>query len=218
MKIIVQKGELQVTAAERKEKLEKKRAEIVNYIHKYYTDPKMKTPHPVVRIENALEQLRIRVDPDIPVERQVQEIVKKLPEVLPIKRSEMQGLLSVSHSHVGIVAGILQQWAKVIRENYTAEGCEMELSIIPGDYDMLMSELNRCTKGDFQFHLQGQERMAASMEEETITKGKKGKQEKVKGETERQGGATDSTTTTNSGGASGSGSGGKKGNKRSERI
>jgi hypothetical protein len=31
----------------------KKLCSLVNYLHKYYVDPKNKTPHPVVRIENA---------------------------------------------------------------------------------------------------------------------------------------------------------------------
>lgn len=32
----------------------------------------------------------------------------------------------------------------------------MEISLVPGDYDVLMSELNRVTKGEFQFDVQGQ--------------------------------------------------------------
>jgi ribosome maturation protein SDO1 len=54
---IAQKGTLQLTEAERKEILQKKRNEIstaclflshplVTYIHKYYVDPKTRTPHP----------------------------------------------------------------------------------------------------------------------------------------------------------------------------
>lgn len=39
---IVLKGELQLTDQERKDIVSKKRAEIINYIHKYYVDPKTK--------------------------------------------------------------------------------------------------------------------------------------------------------------------------------
>jgi hypothetical protein len=53
------KGELQLTAAERQEKIDKKRKEIVNYIHKYYIDPKTKLPHPVVRIEGAIDEIKV---------------------------------------------------------------------------------------------------------------------------------------------------------------
>jgi len=169
LKAIVEKGELQLTSDERKDKVEKKRAEIVNYIHKYYIDPKLKTPHPVVRIENALTTLKIKVDPDIPTERQCQDIVKKLPEVMPIRKMEMEGTLTVTHQYVGAVSNVIQQWAKVLRENYTSDGCTMELSMVPGDYDSFMSDLQKATKGDFQFDIAGQE--TATDEED---KGKKG--------------------------------------------
>ncbi len=149
-KIIVEKGELQLTASERKDFVDQKRAEIgietlnsvaiifllisihlVNYIHKYFVDPRAKTPHPVTRIEAALDTLKIRVDPDIPVEKQVQgmciccdvlcdvhsscivlsmlphspasdidicaDILKRLPEVLPIKRQEVEGTLTSTY-------------------------------------------------------------------------------------------------------------------------
>jgi len=71
----------------------------VNYIHKYYIDPRTKTPHPVLRIENALEELHITVDPDVPADRQLQEkVLRRLPEVLPIKKSEIEGTLTIPHA------------------------------------------------------------------------------------------------------------------------
>jgi len=67
----------------------------VNYVHKYYIDPRTKTPHPVLRIENAFEELKITVDPDAPAERQLQEkVLRRLPEVLPIRKTEMCGTLT----------------------------------------------------------------------------------------------------------------------------
>lgn len=48
----------------------------------------------VTRIQNALEQLKVRIDPDAPTEKQVQDIVKRLPEVMPIRKSEMEGTIT----------------------------------------------------------------------------------------------------------------------------
>lgn len=47
LKQIIMKGDYQESTKERKEKVEQKRKEIINYIHKYYIDPKTKVPHPV---------------------------------------------------------------------------------------------------------------------------------------------------------------------------
>mgnify|MGYP001030765563 FL=1 len=140
---ILNDGELQLTAAERKEKVDKRHREIgmssmmlllmlpprsrarwltrirasVTYINKYYVDPKTKLPHPVTRIENALDSMKVRaanpaairrgrdtewafarqyrVDPDTPTERQVLDIMKKLPEYLPVKKQlEIEGQLT----------------------------------------------------------------------------------------------------------------------------
>lgn len=173
MKIILDKGDLQLSALERKEKIEKKRAEIVNYIHKYYADPKTKTPHPVIRIENALVQLKVKVDPDIPSEKQAHEVLKKLPEILPLKKLETQATLTVQHRYTGVVNGIIQPWCKIIKENYTTEGSVLEISFVPGDYDSLMNSLQRSTKGEFQFEIVGQEK-ASSDEIESEKQKKKG--------------------------------------------
>jgi len=177
LKKIVDRGDLQLTTQERKEKVEQKRAEIVTYIHKYYINPKTNTPHPVVRIENALETLKFRVDSDLPAERQAIDIIKKLPEIMPIKRSDMHATLTVSLQFVGQIIGIVQQWAKLIRESYTSESCIMELSVIPGDYDNLLSELNKATKGEYEFEIEGHQEVT----EETSSNSKKQKSERGRG-------------------------------------
>jgi len=173
LKVIIEKGELQLTAEERKDKIDKKRAEIVNYIHKYYVDPKSKLPHPVVRVENALTTLKIKIDPDIPAERQIQDLIKRIPEVMPIKRMEMEGTLTVGNAFIGSAMNVVQQWAKVTKDNYTSEGCSMEISLVPGDYDSFMSDLQKATKGEFTFDIAGQQDM--STEEPKKGKGGKGR-------------------------------------------
>jgi len=171
LKTIVDKGELQMTSEERKEKIDKKRAEIVNYIHKYYIDPKTKLPHPVVRVENALATLKVKIDPDVPAERQIQDIIKRIPEVMPIRKMEMEGTLTVPHSVLGGTMNVVQQWAKVTKDSYTSEGCTMDISIVPGDYDSFMSDLQKVTKGEFTFDIAGQEETSS----EDTKKGKGGK-------------------------------------------
>ncbi|ELR22518.1 rRNA metabolism protein, SBDS family [Acanthamoeba castellanii str. Neff] len=164
-KVVVEKGELQLTAAERREKVNKRKAEMINYIHKYYIDPRTKTPHPVVRIENAFEQMKVNVDPDVPAERQVQEkVLKKLPEILPIKRSEMSGTLSIPTKVIGQAMGTVKKYAQVSGENYSSGAATMQVSIVPGDYDAFMTDLRNVTKGEFTFDVDGQS--VATMEEE----------------------------------------------------
>jgi len=152
--------------------LKKKRAEIVNYIHKYYTDPRTKTPHPVVRIDAALDELKIRVDPDIPTEKQIQDIIKRMPEVMPIKKEEIEATVTIPNKHLGVASGLVSKNATVRREKYDDNNCIMDITLVPGDYDALLSDLNRVTKGEFNFEVEGGAMMATSEESQEKGKGK----------------------------------------------
>ncbi|GJD05909.1 Ribosome maturation protein SDO1 [Galdieria sulphuraria] len=169
---ILQKGEVQISSAERKEKLEKRKKEIVNFIHKYYIDPAKKLPHPMSRIENALEECKIRVDADIPVERQIPDIVSKLVNVIPLKKTTLEGQLKVPHSSIGAASSVIAKYVTVERESYSSHGCTYDIGIIPGEYDLFMSEINRVTKGNFEFNVYSQEGVTTGSSQSTQKKGK----------------------------------------------
>jgi len=145
----------------------------VNYIHKYFIDPRSKTPHPIVRIEAALDELKIRIDPDIPYDKQVQDIIKRIPEVMPIRKEEIEGTITIPHKHMGAAAGLISKSASIRRERYDDDGCIMDITLVPGDYDSLINDLNRVTKGEYTFDIDGGAMMASSEDSE---KGEKGKQ------------------------------------------
>eukprot|EP01122_Echinamoeba_exundans_P016170 TRINITY_DN8111_c0_g1_i1.p2 TRINITY_DN8111_c0_g1~~TRINITY_DN8111_c0_g1_i1.p2 ORF type:complete len:266 (+),score=84.42 TRINITY_DN8111_c0_g1_i1:30-800(+) len=171
-KAVVDKGDVEMTAAERKEAVDRRRAEIVNYIHKYYIDPKAKTPHPVVRIENALDTLKVKVDPEVAAERQVQDIVKRLPEVMPIKKSEMGGKIIIPHKSLGSATGIIKKFCQVQSESYGADGATFVVTFVPGDYNPLTQDLAKVTGGEYQLEMDGAEFAASSSSDDV--KGKKG--------------------------------------------
>lgn len=152
---ILDKGELELSAAERKEAVAKKRAEIVSYLHKYYTDPKANTPHPLVRIENALDEVKYRVDSDLPADKQALEAAKKIMLILPLKKSQMGGTMSLPHAHDGAGRGILKKFARVLSQNTTETGTDYVIEFLPGDYQNLLSELGKVTGGDFNFAVDG---------------------------------------------------------------
>ena len=54
-------------------------------IHANGIDPKTNLPHPLQRIENALEEANVKIDEHKSEEKQVEEIVRKLQPILPIK-------------------------------------------------------------------------------------------------------------------------------------
>jgi hypothetical protein len=75
--------------------------------------------------------------------------------------------------------GVVMKYASVGRENWDGDGCSYEVSVVPGDYDALIVELSKVTKGEFQFNIDGAaaQAMAATTEDDD----KKGKKSKGKG-------------------------------------
>jgi len=58
---IILKGEIPVTAEQRKEILENKRKQIIDFIHRNAVDPKTNLPIPPSRLEMALEQTNFQM-------------------------------------------------------------------------------------------------------------------------------------------------------------
>ena len=82
---ILQKGDLNLTTDQRRKMVSEKRKQIVNFIAKTFVDPKSHLPHPPLRIEQAMEDGRVSIDPHKNVEDQVKDIVEKLRSIIPLK-------------------------------------------------------------------------------------------------------------------------------------
>src|SRR6266702_1390779 len=72
-KQIIQSGEIQLTTQQRRQMLEAKRKQIVHYIAANAINPQTGAPHPPQRIENAMEEAKVHVDPFKGIEEQVKE-------------------------------------------------------------------------------------------------------------------------------------------------
>ncbi|MGZ7044326.1 MAG: ribosome assembly factor SBDS, partial [Methanobacterium sp.] len=76
--IIIRKGQVQLTAQQRKEMLEDKRKKIIAKITREAINPQTKLPHPARRIEKAMEESKIHIDPFKSVDEQVNEVLKAI--------------------------------------------------------------------------------------------------------------------------------------------
>ncbi|MBN1170185.1 ribosome assembly factor SBDS, partial [Candidatus Micrarchaeota archaeon] len=85
LELIMKKGEVQLTTEQRRKKTEEKRKKIVAILLREAIDPRTKAPHTQIRLENAMEQAKIHVDPFKDEREQVDEIVKILRPILPMK-------------------------------------------------------------------------------------------------------------------------------------
>lgn len=160
--IILAKGEYHLTTEQRRAKIVQKKLEIVNFIHKYYTDPSTRKPHPVKRIELGVDNIKFNVDVNESVQQQVMTIVPKLIDNgIPLKKSTISGVLKIPHKLLGSTGGAVSKWCEVQREKYDSHGCIRQISVVPGDFDDFMKELQHITKGDFDFTVDGTQTVKA---------------------------------------------------------
>ena len=80
-KTILDKGELPLSTDQRKRLIEEKRKQIITLISRHYADPRTNLPHPPLRIEQALNQVRISIDPFKNAEEQIKELLEEIKEL-----------------------------------------------------------------------------------------------------------------------------------------
>ncbi|ALL02038.1 putative RNA-associated protein [Pyrodictium delaneyi] len=146
---IVRRGELQLTAEQRRKLIEAKRRQLINYIAKNAIDPKTKLPIPPARIEAAMEQAGVGVDPFKSVEEQAPQIVRAISRIIPIKIAKALLRIVVPAQYSGRVAGALSKLGEVKHMDWRSDGSLVaELEIPAGLQQEVMDKLNKLTRGN----------------------------------------------------------------------
>tara|TARA_B100000945_G_scaffold304518_1_gene290089 strand:- start:489 stop:1175 length:687 start_codon:yes stop_codon:yes gene_type:complete len=107
---IISEGEIQLTATQRKKMVEMKRKQIIQHIQYNAIDPRTKTPHPLTRIELALEQSRYSVDPFKKIDIQIKEAIKLLKPLIPLSFENTRMAFRISGKHYGSVSQLLREY------------------------------------------------------------------------------------------------------------
>ena len=108
--VILSKGSIQLTTAQRKAMVERMRQQIVHQIHIQAVDPKTKSPHPKTRIELALDESRYSVDPFKRLEDQVEEAINRLKPMIPLSFESIRLAFKVPGAAYGQVSRILRPY------------------------------------------------------------------------------------------------------------
>jgi|TARA_B100001996_G_scaffold377824_1_gene361037 ribosome maturation protein SDO1 len=127
-KIILDKGSIQLTTNQRKAIVEKMRQKIIHHIHSQAVDPKTKSPHPITRIELALEESRYSVDPFKKLELQIKDAVDKLKVLIPLSFETMRLAFKVPGSAYGGAMRVLRSYH--VKDGWLEDGtwaCVIEI-------------------------------------------------------------------------------------------
>jgi len=82
---ILKKGNVPITTEQRNKLIEEKRKQVIDTIARNAIDPRTSAPMPITRIENAMREARITIDPFKNANEQIEDILEKLSPIIPIK-------------------------------------------------------------------------------------------------------------------------------------
>lgn len=145
---IIQKGEVQVTTEQRHELQAAKRKQIVATIARNAMNPQTGAPHPPARIDAAMNEAKVHIDPFRPADAQIQEILVKLRPLLPIRFDTVRVKVRLPAQHYPKVIGDLKGIGRMLEETWLPDGSYATVIEIPaGVQTELYEKLNARTKG-----------------------------------------------------------------------
>ena len=146
--IIMKKGELNLTTEQRKKMTSEKRKQLVTFIAKTYVDPRSHLPHPPLRIEQALDDGRVSIDPFKNIDEQVKDIVEKLRPIIPLKSENIILEISVPAQFVAQSYTVLKSTGTLKKEDWQTNGSLKAILEIPAAArPRVIDRLGSITKG-----------------------------------------------------------------------
>jgi len=147
---VVQDGEIQITAEQRREMQERKQKDLVNRITRNAVNPQMDdAPHPPDRIESALEETDFRIDPMEPVEPQVDEALDALRPVIPIRFDTVTVAVQLPADYAGSGQAKVREFGDLDREEWQSDGSWVGVLTFPaGLQNDLFDLVNEVSSGE----------------------------------------------------------------------
>ena len=151
IKQILSRGELNLTTDQRRKMVEEKRKQIIQYINKNYVDPKTKLPHPIQRMENALENVRVVIDPFKKADDQIKTVVDSLRKILPLASEMLQLNIIIPRSFASNSINFIKSSGSLISEQWLSDGSlKVKIEINAGIRGNFLDRLGSLTKGSAQ--------------------------------------------------------------------
>ena len=145
---ILQKGDLNLTTEQRRKMTAEKRKQIITFIAKTFVDPRSHLPHPPLRIEQAISDARVGIDPFKSVEEQVKDIVENLRSIIPLKSENLLLEVSVPAQYVAKSYSVLKSTGILKKEDWQSDGSLKAILEIPAAArPNVIDRLGAVTKG-----------------------------------------------------------------------
>lgn len=146
--IIIREGELQLTVEQRRKMVEAKRKQIVAWISRNCIDPGTGTPHPPTRIERAMNEASVSIDPFIDVEEQGVDVVKALMPIIPIRLERMLVEMTFPPQFSGKAYGVVSKYGVIKKDKWLSNGAwNVQVELPAGLKAEMSDEISKMTRG-----------------------------------------------------------------------
>jgi ribosome maturation protein SDO1 len=151
---VLRRGELQLTQEQRMRMTEEKRRQVVTIISKNYVDPKTHLPHPPVRVEQAMEEARVSIDPFKDANEQAKLVIESIRSIIPLKSERVKLSIKTPAQYSGQAIGVLKGFGEILKEEWGQDGgLSVVLEVPAASQPSLLDRLGAVTKGSAQVTL-----------------------------------------------------------------
>ena len=148
---IIKKGIIHETAEHKNKKRDEIKKQLIQLIHRNAIDPKTNTPHPVKRIEIALEDAKVKIDENKTAEDQVKDIITKINAIIPIKFETRRLQIRIPGKYGGQAFHILKKYCVIEKDQWDTDGYLNVMVVLPaGMQEEFFDELNNLTHGSIE--------------------------------------------------------------------
>ncbi len=147
---ILSEGELQLTTEQRRDLLDEKRKQIIDMICKQGVNPQTQLPHPPQRIDNAIEEAHVRIDPFKPAAEQMKVVLEEIQKIIPISLERLEVAVKVPVAHAGRVSSMIRKFASVKREEWHSDAWFAIIEMPAGMQGDIYTKLNDLTAGNVE--------------------------------------------------------------------
>ncbi len=145
--MMLKKGDVPITTEQRAKLAEEKRKQIIEVISKNSIDPRTNAPNPPLRVENAMKEARVSIDPFKNVSEQVDIIVDKLRPILPLKFTTVKIEVIIGPESASRCFGILKQYGLKSDEWMGNGSLKAVLEFPAGLQTEFFDKINKATQG-----------------------------------------------------------------------
>jgi ribosome maturation protein SDO1 len=145
---IIADGELHLTTEQKKKIQDEKKIRVINIIATNAINPQTKGPHPPARIEAAMNEAGVHIDPMKNVDELVDIAMKAIRPLIPIRFEEIKIAIKLPAEYAAKAYGSIAGFGVLAKQEWQNDGSWIGVIIIPaGRQDELYSLLNKLTKG-----------------------------------------------------------------------